>query len=343
MSRTEHRPHSRHAVFKALCALLVLALICAAAYWGGRRLEMSTYKGKEVRGDLSMHDEDLRLVTYGDRQYAYNERLTTVLFMGIDRGASRPGSTSGFRNGGQADFLMLVIIDPVNKTLTQLHIDRDTMAPITVLGVLGNEAGTKDAQICLSHGFGDGKAQSCAFTVNAVSKLLCGVDVDFYVAMDMDSIPILNDVVGGVTVTLEEDFTAFDPAMKLGEIVTLHGEQAEMFVRWRTDVGDGTNASRMRRQRAYMSAISDVLSKRIEDNANFVGHLYDEIGDHLLTNMSRGRMINEANRAVQYAQRPTLEIEGEHGIGIDGFMEFHADQAKLEKLVLDTFYLPHDR
>ena len=45
---------------------------------------------------------------------------------------------------------------------------------------------------------------------------------------------------------------------------------------------------------------------------------------------------------IHISQKPTRKIEGEHSIGIDGFMEFHADQAKLEKLVLDTFYLPHD-
>lgn len=340
MKRVGHISRKR-LIAQAVCVVLALALLGGLAYFGGRRLEMLAYGDKSVRGDLSMHDADLRLVTYEGKRYAYNERLTTILFMGIDRGASRPGSTAGFRNGGQADFLMLMIIDPVNKTLTQLHIDRDTIAPITVLGVLGNEAGTKDAQICLSHGFGDGKEQSCTFTANAVSKLLCGIDVDFFVAMDMDSIPILNDAVGGVTVTLEDDFSAYDPAMTQGATVTLKGEQAETFVRWRMEVGDGTNASRMRRQRAYMSALADVVGARIAESSKFVGELYDTLGEHLLTNMSRGRMINEANRAVQYAENPELKIEGEHSIGRDGFMEFRADAPAVEQMVINTFYQPH--
>ncbi len=32
-------------------------------------------------------------------------------------------------------------------------------------------------------------------------------------AMDMDGISVLNDSVGGVTVTLEDDFSSLDPAM----------------------------------------------------------------------------------------------------------------------------------
>ena len=42
-----------------------------------------------------------------------------------------------------------------------------------------------------------------------------------------------------VTVTIEDDFK--DPALKMGEKVTLRGSQAETFVRSRMSVGDGTN------------------------------------------------------------------------------------------------------
>jgi anionic cell wall polymer biosynthesis LytR-Cps2A-Psr (LCP) family protein len=49
--------------------------------------------------------------------------------MGIDREEVAGG---GARNGGQADFLMLLLIDPVGKTVRPLEIDRDTMTRITV-------------------------------------------------------------------------------------------------------------------------------------------------------------------------------------------------------------------
>ena len=74
---------------------------------------------------------------------------------------------------------MLLVIDANEKTITSIQIDRDTMAEITILGVLGNEVGTRKAQICLSHGFGDGKDQSCKLTQDAVSKLLLGAEIVF--------------------------------------------------------------------------------------------------------------------------------------------------------------------
>ena len=50
-----------------------------------------------------------------------------------------------------------------------------------------------------------------------------GEFIDFYVAMNMDGISELNDLAGGVTVTLEDDFSSIDPAMTKGTTLPLHG------------------------------------------------------------------------------------------------------------------------
>ena len=95
-----------------------------------------------------------------------------------------------------------------------------------------------------------GKAKWLILVI-AAGILLLGESIDFYVAMNMDGISELNDLAGGVTVTLEDDFSSIDPAMTKGTTLTLHGDQAETFVRSRMTVGDGTNASRMERQEAF--------------------------------------------------------------------------------------------
>lgn len=51
------------------------------------------------------------------------------------------------------------------------------------------------------------------------------------IAMNLDVIPVLNDAAGGVTVTLEDDFSALDASMTRVKAMTLMGEQAEIFVR----------------------------------------------------------------------------------------------------------------
>jgi anionic cell wall polymer biosynthesis LytR-Cps2A-Psr (LCP) family protein len=233
---------------------------------------------------------------------------------------------------------MLLLIDHAIKTITPLQSDRDTMTQITILGVLGGDAGTRNAQICLSHGFGDGSKQSCQLTREAVSNLLMGVGIDFFVAMDMDGISVLNDAVGGVPVTLDDDFSALDPAMRKGVSLTLHGDQAEYYVRNRRDIGIGTNERRMERQKVYLKALSEKLSAVFRDNRDFAGELYDALEPYLQTDMKRGRMINETWRTRDYAFSGIVQLEGKHSVGEDGFMEFHPDKAALQKTVVDLFY-----
>ena len=269
-------------------------------------------------------------MTYNGAVYRQRNGLTSILLMGVDRGS---GET-----GGQADFLQLLVIDDVGKTVKRLPIDRDTMTPITVLGVLGNRSGVRTAQLSLSHGFGDGKAESCELTVEAVSNLLLGASVDFYLAMNLDGIATLNDMAGGVTVTLEDDFSTLDSEMAQGATITLHGDQAEIYVRSRRNLEIGTNEARMARQEQYMAKLFAQLDTRLQSDQNFSGVLFDALSPYLTTSMSRGRLINTAWTVKDYIRSEPLEISGEHRVGSDGFMQFYADEASLYEAVLDLFY-----
>lgn len=338
-SRHSHPVDRKRLVFRIVCILLAAVLAFAALYTLGRRLELSSFQDTQPRGELSERFPDEPTISYGSKEYAKKRNLTTILFMGVDKSsAAQEGSAANFRNGGQADYLLLMVIDPQDKTVTQLHIDRDTMTEITVLGVLGNVAGTRRAQVCLSHGFGDGQVQSCMFTVEAVQRLLYGIDIDFYIAMNLDGIPVANDAIGGVEVLIEDDFTALDATMKKGEVVRLVGDQAELYVRSRMSVGDGTNSARMKRQQTYMSALMEKLSRDMAKNPNIAGDIFDALDGYLISNMKRGRMINEANKAIGYAKQPVVGVPGEHIVGTEGFVEYIADEKALEALVIDIFY-----
>lgn len=316
----------------------VVLIAAILAFVAGNAIEN---RGESTKpGSVGNRFDDVTVV-YDDTTYRYRKNeITTVLFMGVDTEAEGDQVGVGFRNGGQSDFLLLLIIDGGREQVIPLQIDRDTMTEITILGAFGNYAGTNNAQICLSHGFGDGGAQSCEFAVQAVSTLLYGVDIDFYVAMNLDGIAALNDAVGGVTVTLKDDFTEYDPQMTAGTTLTLQGEQAEYYVRSRRYVGEQTNASRMVRQREYMNQLATLFDARERENKNYVGELFDMLEPYLNTDMKRGRMINEAWKARNYERAETVSPAGEHTIGTDGFIEFHADQEALEELVLELFYEP---
>lgn len=316
-----------------LLAGVVVALLLL--YQGGRWLETNGNQ-PEARGEYVQPQSSAQSIEIDGIAYQPKKNLTTILLMGIDRPTDQ--QRVGNRNGGQADFLRLIVIDSSNKTVSQLQIDRDTMTPITVLGVLGDRSGIRTAQISLSHGFGDGGEQSCELAVEAVSNLLLNTPIDFYLAMNLDGISELNDLVGGVTVTLEDDFSALDPTMTKGKTLTLTGDQAEIFVRGRHSVGVGTNESRMVRQEQYMAELTTLMDAKQNEDADFVGTLYDALTPYLTTNMSRGRLINEAWAAKDYEREPVIKPEGVHEVGADGFMQFTVDEASLQEAVLTLFY-----
>lgn len=321
---------------KSIIGLIIAVVLIASIYIFGNYMEEGIYASQQVRGDLSQNNGGI--VGHDGQSYIYNERLLTILFIGIDRATTPESTAQKYHNGGQADFLMLMVIDPDAKTIKQIHIDRDSMTEITTVGVTGNVSGSREAQICLAHGFGDGKEQSCEFTVDAVEYLIKGIDIDFYIALNMDAIPSLNDAVGGVTVNINDDFTALDPDMLSGTEMKLSGQQALMFVQNRMDIGDGTSAARMNRHQEFFSGFAKSMEAGIAKDNEFVGSIFDIMGESITSNMNRGRMINEANKAIGYERGTVLRLEGEHTEGKDGFVRFYADEEALERLTIDTFY-----
>ena len=328
---------SKRLLIRIACIALAVVVLLLLLYQVGRNLETGG-KVEEPRGSLEGRFEELPVIQYNGKSYQFREKLTSILLLGVDTWSDREVAKDDYRNGGQSDFLLLTVIDHEQKTITPLQIDRDTMTEITILGILGNVSGTRNMQICLSHGFGNGGAQSSGFTVDAVSKLLLGVPVDFYVTMQLDGISTLNDALGGVTVTLEDDFTSLDPAMTPGTTLTLQGKQAEYFARYRMSIGVGTNESRMVRQQVYIQKATELFDADLQKNANFVGHLFDTLEPYLETSMKRARMINETWSTRQYERVPTIQLQGEHTHGKTGFVEFHPDAEALTETVLELFY-----
>ena len=292
-------------------------------------------------GDPSARFAGIPTLEQNGTLYRLNRRLTTILLMGIDQTLDQAGSAA-YRNGGQADFLALIAVNDSKKTVSVIQINRDTMVDLKVLNLVGQETGTRKGQICLSHAFGDGGEQSCEMALDAVSALLNGMPIDYYMRMSMDGIPTLNDALGGVEVTLEDDFSSLDPAMTVGTTLTLHGMQAEYYTRSRMQIGDGTNAERLVRQRNYLRAAVPVLRARVEQNPGFVRTLFDVMEPYLLTDLSRGAFYNIAEKASRYEVNSIVEIEGENRIGEGGFMEFYPDENSLRQVQIDALYDPVD-
>ena len=315
---------------------VIFAVLCTIALFTVAGWIENKEKKPEIHGDFRERYAYDNVIEVNGHSYRQRKELTTILLMGVDRDSDAEARDA--RDGGQADFQRVIVLDPQNKTMSQLAIDRDTMTPVTILGVLGNYAGVRTMQVSLAHGYGDGKTQSCELAVEAVSNLLMNTKIDYYAAMNLDGISALNDWVGGVTLTLEDDFSGADPSMTPGTTLTLVGKQSEIYVRARMDVSDGTNASRMKRQEQYMSVLSKQLNDRLRENKDNIRELYDTMEPYMITNMPRGMLINEIWAARDYQYNDVTSIPGVHKDGEDGFMEFYADEEALQQIVLAMFY-----
>lgn len=288
-------------------------------------------------GDPSARFAGIPTIEQDGKLYRFNRRLTTILLMGVDQTLEQ-AATASFRNGGQADFLVLVAVNDAQKTVSAIQINRDSMVELKVLNIAGQEIGTHAGQICLAHAYGDGGEMSCEMTVDAVSAMLNGTPIDYYMRMSMDGIVALNDALGGIEVTLEDDFSSLDPAMTAGTTLTLHGMQAEYYTRTRMTVGNGTNRERLARQRTYLRAATAKLKQLLEQDPGFIRTLYAQLEPYLLSSISRGAFYNLADKASRYEVRPMYEIEGTSRVGEFGFVECYVDQDSLRKALIDSMY-----
>ena len=239
-------------VLKGTAAILAVVLVLLAGMLLLQRWENTQDAPVSSSGEASSVEAgapvDGREITYyNGTAYARREDLETVLLLGVDKFEGE--TPEGYVNNQQADFLLLLVMDKQHETCTPIQLNRDTMTQIQILGVTGEPAGTFTGQLALAHTYGSGEEDSCENTVLAVENLLYGVGIDHYVSLTMDGVALLNDLVGGVTVEVLDDFSGIDDSLVQGETVTLKGQQALTYVRSRGGMEDSSNLHRMERQR----------------------------------------------------------------------------------------------
>ena len=290
----------------------------------------------EKRGTMSENFGQLRTVEWNGSTWREKPAVTTILIGGIDK--TDVGVEGSYRHGGQADFLMLLAIDQTDKKIHQLQIDRDTMTDVQILGVFGNEVGTRVLQICLAHAFGASPADNAKYTVKAVQNLLEGIEIDGYYMVDYGAVPVLNDALGGITVHLDYDMTSVNPDWEKGKTVTLHGQDAELFVRARLTIGSGTNEERMVRQNEFMKNAIATINKKISADLSFGESLLDTLSDIAETNFTKKRLLEELNVAYNFEVLPVDHPAGEYAVGPEGFIEFHMQEGAAVEWVLNHLY-----
>lgn len=319
---------------KDLAFLGVILILVLVMLYSGLQIVESTvlYHEEDGQGQLKS-----KTITRDGVDYFPRQDITVVMVLGIDQ-YGRVEDSQAYNNRGAADMVMLLIFDEKNECCNVLHLNRDTMLRMPVLGLGGKQAGTYFGQLALSHTYGNGLTDSAENTRDTVSQFLNGIRIDYYLAMNMDAIAILNDAVGGVTVNVTEDFSQVDPSIEMGEM-TLMGQQAINYVRTRKDIGDQLNLSRIERQKKYIDGFVEAFRRKQEADPEFIVSAYQDVAKYLVTDCSLNTISGMIDRYEGYGIHEVLTPEGENVLG-EEYYEFYVNEEKLDALILRLFYAP---
>lgn len=287
-------------------------------------------------------------VLYNGKVYQRNEDIITILLMGIDKETyTEVGGTSWSEEegselaGGQADALFLMLLNPHNKQINLIAINRNSMADIDVFDADGNYTGVFKKQIALQHGYGDGREESCERQVQAVSRMFHDIPIDSYAAISMDAIPELNDAVGGITVEVLDDiiYPEYDMDLHQGDTVTLYGEKAYWYIRLRNETVFNSNELRLQRQKQYMTTFAAAAKQQVSSDIRVAVQIFQLAQKYMVTDIDLSSFTYLATEALDY------QFDVEHLYSLEGetmqgnqFEEFYVDDDALQDLIIRLFY-----
>ena len=210
-----------------------------------------------------------RTVTYEGKTYQLNEAVVPICVIGRDKEVQVP--EKGFN--GQADAIMVLAVNTENNDINVISIPRDSMVDSldAFRKVFGNTSFDADKmQICLTYSYGANDEQSSEYTLSAVSSLLFGVPVERYCAFDASGLGELADLAGGVTLEALYDVPSTDylpgEPIAAGQTVTLRGDDALRYVRYRDEDRFASALERLERQRQFVAALGKKLAGELRGN-----------------------------------------------------------------------------
>lgn len=323
--------------FAAAAALLCIVVLSAGGFFllhsqkEQSRLHVTAGNSVDMKGGY-------RTITWKDKEYQYNSLITTILYAGLDSTDPLKASET-YSNKARADSVSVVILDKKKKKMSILALNRDTMTEIRRYTRTGEDMGTYVSHLGYAYSYGDGGEVSCEDLKEAVEKLV-GISIDEYAVTNQSSITSINDLVGGVTVTVpNDDLAALYPELKKGAVVTLDASNVKDFLQHRDTAADFSNEGRIERQQAYVTAYVDLLKNRLASEPDQLWQEIGQMNDYLQTSITKNKYLSLARllEKVSFTEADYYRPTGKDSAG-ELHDEFYVDEDALKQLVIDLFY-----
>lgn len=332
----------RRTVLKMMAAILLLVAILAGAvysiWWSGRSSLLKD-SNNPWSGSINSDADEIVAEEIDGVTYYYQPDILNILCVGIDKEGELTGIDYSGNSRGQSDAIFLVSLDLKKKDIRLITVPRDTVVNLERYDVLGNYMGRTEGQIALQYAYGDGMQQSGELVTARVSEIFGTILISGYAVLDLECIQILNDMIGGVDVTMDQDYTMLDEAFVEGETVHLTGEQTMHFVRNRDTEIPASAYTRLDRQKLYLEAFAKQAKRAVKENIGLPVKILEEIRNYMVTDMSASQILYLATEVVNY----DLSGDGMYILQGDivdnnGYEWYYLNQDALNDLKIRLFY-----
>ena len=216
----------------------------------------------------------------------------SILLVGVDE---RDGDS------GRTDSMLVMTLNPKEKTSKLISIPRDTRADLI------DQDGNKYSYDKMNHAYAFGGIE---MTINSIENFL-NIPIDYYVEVNMEGFSDIVDAVGGIDVTNQYEFELDGVHLTEGDF-HLNGREALMYARMRKQDPRG-DFGRQERQREVISKVVD-KGTSLKTLTKYTDIL-DALEKNIKTNLTLDDMLG-----IQKTYKPAaetiekIEIKGTGGL-----------------------------
>lgn len=268
----------------SITALVIVLLLIGGALW-------LTFWGNDIIAKITGgRGNILDLFTFTTETYDplktdANGRTNILAFGtgGYDMSGEEGG---GVHDGAQlTDSIMLISFDQKTGDVAMLSLPRDLKGPATC-----TSTGKINEVYWCNGGGGDASIEQEEKAANALMRdvgSILDVDIQYFAHLNWGSLAAIVDLLGGITVTLDEDITDYyytEAVFEAGKPYTINGAQAVGLARARHGTSGG-DFSRGASQQKIIIGIKDKILEKNLSLTDILG-LINTLGDNLRTNFS---------------------------------------------------------
>lgn len=320
--------------------IVFFVLLLMLVRYRGRKSLQNSITEENSTESVSIGEKFDHSVEYDGRTYQYREDIVNILCIGVDKEEAMWERDDDGGSVGQADAVLLVSLDLAQSQIRIFAIPRDTIVSIIACDENGNEMGAFSGQLALQYAYADGQEKSCTLMAEQVTDLFHGqIPINGYVAMNLSCIGAINDAVGGVTLTMDDDYTLYNPKFEKGAVVHLMGEEAQEYVQGRDIRVSGSAYTRIGRQKQYLTAFIAQMKNAMKKNPMLPVTLMKKLSDYMLTDISADEVLYLSTEVLdcEFQEENMKILEGTIEMG-EQYEEYYLDEDALQQTVLNYFY-----